>query len=814
MHISSIVVLSLVLTVCFGQSITLNVTPITNATVAISWQTDFTERVVFTIFDEIKPLATTTDLFFEYKIEPNYPYEFVVCANVTSFGEICSLPFDFSLQRSSNAKEIIAADSDTLIFVFAAFGGTSSEKNYYIQSLGFQDGVGKWLNVAVEKAEENETPNTFYTISFPTKPGFSKFYRINRSPFISSAFWYASPPRFYSSAVIPPPKNSITSVAFTPTTSNTLRLSSSSSMLLDFDLENQFPCEPISARLLFEVSVSASTYGDGFIRVFDNNSPNSSNPLFYLSNTVTQYTAPISTFVINLDRTLPLGEDIFSFLDSCNSGDACELNLQLIESSLDTTIIVNNLSSITLEVSFENIDPTPVLKPLITVAPNVNNNCLNLQQNPISSRYFYFSTPINLAIQQSETLFNINATISGTWNSGIISAGISSGAIGSKDVSSTPNVFTLQSDYSLKEGGFPAVNGVNTFYIIYENINDEPASSICITSVSISYSVMRTQAIPCTPNGFPTQTRTPTPTPTPNNSGISNTPSRSPSVVSTQSNTASTTPFASPSSFQSVNIAPPIPVVSTTFSNTPSRTKLPSSGNAGSASPSPTRSRNSGNVQPTPQIQPTKAPATQNPINVVDSDGNVVVEITFETDNPGETLIVSPIDVPANAVGSNAVNSLPVSLILLDAFGFEIQPSAPVRICLDSDADEDKSCLGFLNEDFSPPRWECQDTCLERNDDNLLCGDTDHFTSFAVLFSGTGNGCGSNDDLIFSEAWQDGVLIGSVSAAFLICLLCFTVLLAATPCGSRIVRGGEGHRVHKLRDNTELTGVDQNTSAV
>ena len=152
--------------------------------------------------------------------------------------------------------------------------------------------------------------------------------------------------------------------------------------------------------------------------------------------------------------------------------------------------------------------------------------------------------------------------------------------------------------------------------------------------------------------------------------------------------------------------------------------------------------------------------------------------------------------------GTNSIQSLPVSLILLNELGVEIQPSGSVEICLKADSDEDDSCLAFLNENQSPPKWECEDKCLERNDNDLLCGETDHFTNFAVLFTGKRN-CGEFD-YIFDEAWKDGVLIGCISGA-IICYLLIGTIILVSPCGSKILRGTEGQRIYALRSLPAFT---------
>jgi len=57
-----------------------------------------------------------------------------------------------------------------------------------------------------------------------------------------------------------------------------------------------------------------------------------------------------------------------------------------------------------------------------------------------------------------------------------------------------------------------------------------------------------------------------------------------------------------------------------------------------------------------------------------------------------------------------------------------------VSVCVKPTAGKktDNACLGFLNAE---KKWECVDECLESKGD-LLCGDTDHFTNFAILLTG------------------------------------------------------------------------------
>jgi hypothetical protein len=50
--------------------------------------------------------------------------------------------------------------------------------------------------------------------------------------------------------------------------------------------------------------------------------------------------------------------------------------------------------------------------------------------------------------------------------------------------------------------------------------------------------------------------------------------------------------------------------------------------------------------------------------------------------------------------------------------------------------------LGFYNNENE---WKCVDECLEVSE-GQLCGETDHFTSFAILLGGNGNNDKCNSD--------------------------------------------------------------------
>ena len=60
--------------------------------------------------------------------------------------------------------------------------------------------------------------------------------------------------------------------------------------------------------------------------------------------------------------------------------------------------------------------------------------------------------------------------------------------------------------------------------------------------------------------------------------------------------------------------------------------------------------------------------------------------------------------------------------------------------------DRNDACLSFLNENNE---WECEDKCLDsktnERGETTLCGNTNHFTTFAILFAVNLGDCGDNN---------------------------------------------------------------------
>ena len=128
-----------------------------------------------------------------------------------------------------------------------------------------------------------------------------------------------------------------------------------------------------------------------------------------------------------------------------------------------------------------------------------------------------------------------------------------------------------------------------------------------------------------------------------------------------------------------------------------------------------------------------------------------------------------------------------------------------VEICFqvpDSRKEEDL-CLGVLDESLQPPEWKCEDYCLHQTESGFICGETDHFTNFAILLengrTGSKDSCNS-----FSADW----VTHSARGDLILILVCFAVVLAISifiwflsffaPC-KKLMFGKEGYRIVRAR---------------
>ena len=263
------------------------------------------------------------------------------------------------------------------------------------------------------------------------------------------------------------------------------------------------------------------------------------------------------------------------------------------------------------------------------------------------------------------------------------------------------------------------------------------------------------------PSQTPTQTQTSTTNPTNNPTSIV-TVSDSPSLTSSITTSISITPTptttmtitATSSSFNSANLVHPVIINTISPISTSTRNFIPEI-----QSKSKTRSPKISNIESFPVIQPTSIPVTEDLIQLPDFQGNTVVTVEFENiGNSGLVLNAAPAQ-SGGELGSQAIESGVVALVLTDQFGTDTQPTKEVEICImqSGDIDVDKACLGYLNEDSIVPRWECEDESLKKKD-TFLCGTTDHFTNFAILLDSS-NGGGSDSESYEIFIWLSIALI-------------------------------------------------------
>ena len=82
--------------------------------------------------------------------------------------------------------------------------------------------------------------------------------------------------------------------------------------------------------------------------------------------------------------------------------------------------------------------------------------------------------------------------------------------------------------------------------------------------------------------------------------------------------------------------------------------------------------------------------------------------------------------------------------------------------------------MGFF--DTSSNSWVCEDECTEKSD-GLICGETNHLTSFALLLQGKGNSdrCESED---YFYAWLSLGFVGVALILFFIAVITAEIRMA------------------------------------
>ena len=157
--------------------------------------------------------------------------------------------------------------------------------------------------------------------------------------------------------------------------------------------------------------------------------------------------------------------------------------------------------------------------------------------------------------------------------------------------------------------------------------------------------------------------------------------------------------------------------------------------------------------------------------------GSLLIPLNLTSQSDTTLTVFYAKNIPS--VNGEALASPVLNITLLDNEGtFVTQLDSPLTICLAhlNETKKEGVCLSYYDEQKS--KWRCEDECLVTNrsrKDNLLCGQTDHLTNFALLL----NGKESRTDLCQSSQ-QDNTLswvsFGMVLGAVVLVCLCGLVI--------------------------------------
>lgn len=204
-------------------------------------------------------------------------------------------------------------------------------------------------------------------------------------------------------------------------------------------------------------------------------------------------------------------------------------------------------------------------------------------------------------------------------------------------------------------------------------------------------------------------------------------------------------------------------------------------------------------------------------MDIFSTDYTQVGSVTLASSSFGDDglLIIREAEIPENTDVSNVLSNV-VDVVLLDANGNEISAlDTNVEICLevDQDANEDDLCLSFLDESKDPPEFVCQDPCVEFQNDTFVCGDTAHFTSFAVLLDGDAGGseCASSDNPYEFDtmAWLS---LGAIIIACCCCILWIIIIEVMTRIGAAKKEKEKSKRRQQKRSALLGTGTSASAS--
>jgi hypothetical protein len=306
-----------------------------------------------------------------------------------------------------------------------------------------------------------------------------------------------------------------------------------------------------------------------------------------------------------------------------------------------------------------------------------------------------------------------------------------------------------------------------------------------------------------TQTSSPSTTRTQTLSPTPEKS-------KSSSKTSARSRTSSKTQTKSFSASISTSQTPSNTITVKISNQTPQAESLPEG---------PTQSTGQTNQgtemnlpSQTPGAQFTSSPSSSPLGGCFAQSGSIVCsENQFRVNIPDQdfpSVIVTEVDLSSLPDSPNANFG---SKVFDVSFVNETLTDFSVELCFISDSSKD-ACLGYFDEIEND--WKCEDKCLDQNQDGQLCGNTSHFTNFAILLGGGGSGsdqCSSFNTYVTGHFIGDLILDLGCAGLCVFCGLLIIFLSSFTARGRKFVLGPEGSRVSNLRTHasTQVEFVQQ-----
>ena len=172
---------------------------------------------------------------------------------------------------------------------------------------------------------------------------------------------------------------------------------------------------------------------------------------------------------------------------------------------------------------------------------------------------------------------------------------------------------------------------------------------------------------------------------------------------------------------------------------------------------------------------------TEEPTQLISTTNNIFAEVSLvlgNTDFPENSIIiVESLSIEDLYLESNIQEIISFGAVNITAFSENGSPitkfDEPVEVCLNvpSNTDSKDACLSFLNDNNE---WECEDKCLSTdksstNNESIFCGETNHFTTFSILLTGTNTNCDNSNDNINST-------ITILSIAFICCAIVVVIV--------------------------------------